>query len=942
MIKHLTVLICLGTLLCGGARAQYYDWGQGPASERWRNIKTPEIRYIFPKEFERQAVKLMQYLDTIRPHVAHGFTHGPMPGMPLIVRAQNFNSNGIVMLAPKRMELIVTPPAGMPAFPWFKQLAAHEYRHAVQFNNLNRGIIRVLSRILGQQGSLIGLGFMPVWAMEGDAVLAETQMSSFGRGLQPSFTIEYRAMALEGGGGEFPIDKYFCGSFRDFMPDHYQLGYQLTGWAENRYGENIWDKVVRFNVRNAYLIFPTPVALRKFYGTSVNELFTRTFEDLGAHWRSLPDEPNSARIINTPVTSYTWYNTPYMLDDRRLVAIKRDLDREARLVEVDVATGAERVLARIGSVSSGIEVADGKIWWTEFRQSTFWEQRVNSQLCSFDMATGRKTVHGRRQALFPTALPDGSVATVRYNREGSYTIESGKSQWNIPDTVSVHGLAYEQATDKLYFIGLSDGGMWIGSVAGGESGFRQVTRAGYTAISGLSAGAGRLYFSSIASGRDEAHLYDLAQGKEYRISASRYGSFAPSEAGDDGVVMTTYTPQGYLLSTQRTDSLTEVPYSLLPQNVVNPPLRDWNVVNLDRFTASGETSLPVRKYRRGLHLFNFHSWTPFYFEPDRLVSESHFEVRAGATVMSQNHLNTAFTQLGYAWTGQHSLLRGKFSYLGWAPKFELKAEWSDRPQNIVGVNPGVPPPSPGDFFELTARTYLPLLLSSGSMFRSLTPVVEYQFNNAKIYSPSNKRYEQNLHKMIFTLQYTENARLAHRDFLPRIGYAARMRYTSNPFSDDFGKIWSFYGRTFLPGMAPHHSLLLQGLYQSQRTDGYAFSQKELFPRGADFNFTPQRYAAFSGDYQFPVWYPDGGINSVIYFRRVRLNLGGDFARYKNFANNRVPKPEWQNVWSYGGDITFDIVPFRLPSNTSTSLTFSIRKPSDSKKAVVGFSISMPI
>ena len=202
-------------------------------------------------------------------------------------------------------------------------------------------------------------------------------------------------------------------------------------------------------------------------------------------------------------------------------------------------------------------------------------------------------------------------------------------------------------------------------------------------------------------------------------------------------------------------------------------------------------------------------------------------------------------------------------------------------------------------------------------------------------------FERSLQKMIFSLQYTENARLAFRDFLPRVGYAVRVRYTSSPFSDDFGQIWSFYGRTFLPGVAPHHSLLLQGVYQSQRTTLYAFRQKELFPRGADFSITPERYVAFSADYQFPLCYPDGGISGVLYFRRIRLNPGGDFARYREFsrANQRV---RWQNVWSYGGDITFDVVPLRMPSNTVTSITFSVRKPSDRRGIVVGFGLSMPI
>ena len=37
------------------------------------------------------------------------------------------------------------------------------------------------------------------------------------------------------------IDKWFCGSYRDYIPDHYELGYQICSYAYARYDENVWD-----------------------------------------------------------------------------------------------------------------------------------------------------------------------------------------------------------------------------------------------------------------------------------------------------------------------------------------------------------------------------------------------------------------------------------------------------------------------------------------------------------------------------------------------------------------------------------------------------------------------------------------------------------------------------------------------------------------------------
>lgn len=70
----------------------------------------------------------------------------------------------------------------------------------------------------------------------------ETQMSSFGRALQPSFTMEYRALG-DAVRSRRNTDRWFCGSYRTNVPDHYHLGYQIAAYADTRYGHNIWDKV---------------------------------------------------------------------------------------------------------------------------------------------------------------------------------------------------------------------------------------------------------------------------------------------------------------------------------------------------------------------------------------------------------------------------------------------------------------------------------------------------------------------------------------------------------------------------------------------------------------------------------------------------------------------------------------------------------------------------
>jgi len=266
--------------LCGAERAaaQYYTWGSDPP-QKWSAIRTPDVRMIYPDTVAGIARRTLFYIRSVRPDIGYGFRHGPMR-IPFVMHPENFQSNGLVMYLPKRVEFLTSPAVDSYSMPWYKQLVAHEYRHAVQYNNLDRGVIRALSYVLGQQGSTIGLLCMPIWAMEGDAVMSETMHSSFGRGLQPSFSMAYRAMGSVGRDRR-NIDRWFCGSYRDYIPDHYELGSQICSCAWERYGENIWDKVAWYGSRNPYVLATTRVALGKFYKTNVIKLFRETFRRTG-------------------------------------------------------------------------------------------------------------------------------------------------------------------------------------------------------------------------------------------------------------------------------------------------------------------------------------------------------------------------------------------------------------------------------------------------------------------------------------------------------------------------------------------------------------------------------------------------------------------------------------------------------------------------------------
>ena len=530
MRRFAAILFLLGFLFIGGksVRAQYYSWGADAAALRWKHLRTEDVRVVFPDTASALAHRTLYYIQAVRPTITHGFSHPPLK-IPFVLHTENFQSNGLVMWMPKRIEFLTTPSVDSYSMPWVKQLVAHEYRHAVQYNNLNRGLIRILSYLIGQQGSTVGLLFMPLWALEGDAVMNETEMSSYGRGRQPRFTIEYRALGYEVLRRR-NCDKWFCGSFRDFVPDHYQMGYQMVAYGYDRYGDGIWDKTLRYGVRNAYMLtFSTSVALRKFYGTGEGILFRDAFADLNRFWDSLPKVTDSGRTLTPlPEKNYTTYTHPVSLNDTTLVALKTDFDRPSRLVAVDSRTGRERRRTWTGLVSSRPTTDGQRVWWTEYRRSLLFPERVNSRLVVLAPEKKRpRNAPKLRNVLYPTPIGrSGALAWVEYTPDGHYTIVAEDSlrqrtAWPMPGFSEVHGLAWDNATERLYTLVTDNSGMWIGRIEPGE-GLQAVTRGAYITLSDLRAADGKLYYGSIASGRDEAHCFDLGEGREYRLSTSTY------------------------------------------------------------------------------------------------------------------------------------------------------------------------------------------------------------------------------------------------------------------------------------------------------------------------------------------------------------------------------------------------------------------------------------
>lgn len=924
------------------ASAQFYSNGASPAGLRWRVAEGRNESILAPDYAEPLAHKVLYLMDSLTTSIGYGLLPegGVRPlKMPVVMHTESSASNGISIMAPRRIEMGAMPATELYATPWLRQLSVHEYRHAAQYGALFGGPAKWLYYLLGDQILLAATGVMPFWWLEGDAVDAETQATLYGRGLQPSFTMHYRAVGhkiLEGKNH----DKWFGGSYNEYIPSHYNLGYQMVTAASATRGEYAWGEIMDYARKYPYTITPFEWAMRKRWGTTTSDLFEQTFDRLNDLWESLPEREDSAERVPYVTTSpYTITKYPLWLTDRLVVVVESSFDKSAALVLVDVESGARRVLHHIGAINTRPALVGDYIYWTEMQQISSFAQQIGSVLLRARVdgkGVAERVLSKDIYALYPVSF-GGEVAYVRYDFTGTYTVVCRGGEFRLPEGVECHGLAAEG--DHLYLITTSDSGMAIEQLTPASGAWQTVKEPSRVTISSLTAAGGKLYFGSIASGYDEVHSLDLATGAEVRLTTSRYGSFYGSPSPDgEHLAVSVYDAEGYHLAVGDVESQERVEQTLMPHNVVNPERYIWqNAVCIDTVpygeheAEEQRTKYPFKRYNKATGAINIHSWAPVYYRPDQLMSGNLGDVALGATVVSQSLLSDAISSLGvYVLPSGAVGTNLNVKYIGWAPKLELNARFSTASAGYyepVGVvmkggdyyatydhTEQVPEvPRAKSSASLYGRIHLPLVLSNGYVTTTLTPSVEYSFSNTSLYSPYDGEYHNGMHALAGMVQWNSYTRSAYRNLTPRWGVAlvAGVGKVLTPFETP--TTWGAFARFYLPAFGANDGFTLRASYQDIAGSGpigYALNFGWLTPRGQRTSIYPDDMIGGSVQYDVPLCYPDWGWSGVVMIKRVRASLFVDSLWGRLWMEEGVRR--WTDATTFGTDIFVDTSWLRLP------------------------------
>ncbi len=864
---------------------QYYLIGTDPGSVKWRQIKTPDFRVIYPVNFESEAQ-----------HVANGLEYNFLPGnrslfksvpkTPVVLHNLTTNPSSVTYIAPRRMEFFTAPPQDIYPQDWVDQLIIHEYRHAVQYSALNVGFTRFLYYMLGEQGvfGMCGL-FLPMWFIEGDATSAETALHCTGRGRTPSFEMRIRAQFVDK--GIYSYEKANYGSFADFVPGKYELGYQLVGWSRVDFGPLIWSKVINNVGRRPYTLVPFSSELKKQTGFNKYHLYDTITKQIQTRWLEEDKSLQKSKyqvITNTPQKSYTSYNLPVVFRDSLLIAVKSSLDDITRVVLINSGEKEKELFpVGINYFFESLSASDTVVYWSELVTDPRWLLRDYRVIKSYSFNSKKvaQLTHLTRYYA-PSVSKDGKrLAAVEVTPENKYYLVILNSKdGSLTNRYSTK--------DNLLFIHpkWSDDGKSIVSIVFGKEGNNIAITDSETGETVLllpysfmemkrpSFYLDYIIYTASYDGKDNIYALNRRTKQVYRVTSARFGASDATLTDDlKEIVYSDYSADGYSLVKAKPDTTTWNSISI-PVKSAFPLAEELTrqegfIFNTD---SMPEIEYETSRYSKILNLFNFHSWAPVGVDLQNITAAP------GATLLSQNLLGTTVTAIGYLYNLNENT--GKY-YLSVSDEslytaIDFNADYTQRKDTGVYTEDKVVPERWNEF-NLSVGLRLPLNWTHNNWKRSFQPAAGVNFKNLRMNESVPLDFEfKNIVSLKYSLLASNIIKTSPRDIFPHWSQQLQLDFSNTPFINSTNSIFSAQLTFDFPGLFRHHGIHLYGAYQKRNEDIYPFEDIIFFPRGYT-EIERDEISSFSAMYSLPLFYPDWSVGQILYFKRFKMSLFYDFA-----------------------------------------------------------------
>ncbi|PZR26703.1 MAG: hypothetical protein DI535_13565 [Citrobacter freundii] len=871
-------------------------FGGTPPGVTWKQINTDTARIIYPAGLDSQAQRVAQlahYQASKTPAALGDKIHK----INIVLQNQTTFANGYVGLGPYRSEFYLTPGLNnfdLGSLSWTDQLSIHEFRHVEQFNNFRNGISNLMYRLFGEEGLALAVNAsVPDWFFEGDAVYNETVLSKQGRGRLPLFLNAYPAL--------WKADKHYSwmklrnGSFKDYVPDHYNLGYLLVNYGYEKYGLDFWKKVTHDASAFKGLFYPFQKAIEKHAGVSYPTFREAAFEHYKKSLAAQPaGEAGTAPVLPLNKKVVTDYLYPYVISADSLLYLKKAYNKRPTFFIRD-KNGAHYLRVRDISINDQYSYRNGRVAYAAYENDPRWRWRDYSVIKIFNIYTKQqKTITHKTKYFSPDISPDGDRVVAVY--AGS----DGRSELHILDIETGEKRSSISAADIGLFtdpkfispdsvisaVRLKDGRMTlaISSISAGST--MRLISPSFNVIGFPWINNGTVYFSASFQGKDNVFCFNLDDRKVYKITNWPLGNYF-ANAKDGKLAWSSFTAEGLQLQQADESSLVKEAVTEMEVQTLKPA---YDVAHAAEIPEVVPGELPARyfqssKYKKGTRLFNFHSWRPYYEDPEFTFS-----------LYGENVLNTLQTQVYYLYNendrtsavGASTTFGQLFPYLSIGSQYTFnrtavlnnkEKKWGQL-DSRVGVS-------------------IPLSWTSGKTNKQFNIGTNYFYRNdfnRGIYKDSF--VQNNFGYLHHYLQWTQQVESAVQHIYPKLGYSlsGEYRHAVNKYDS-----WQFLGggSLYLPGVLPSHSLVVTGAFQETDTLYALFGNRIAYARGYNEAYFARMWRT-SFNYHFPLFYPDWGFANILYLKRIRANGFYDFMKVYSPDKTRTA-----NQSSAGGEVYFD-------------------------------------
>lgn len=870
------VFLCL--LSCFSLSAQ--NFGGNPASVKWQQVNTENARVIFPRGLDSQARRIAGIVKLLNDSTAQTIG-GQQQKWNIILQNQLTIPNAYVRLAPLMSELYMTPDQNnftTGSLRWGDNLIIHESRHMQQFSNFNKGFTKVFSFFLGEEGQLLANGMtVPDYFFEGDAVWQETLVSTQGRGRMPSFYNGFRSLWLEN--KNYSWMKLRNGSYKDFTPDHYALGYQVVAYGYEKYGAGFWNKVTNDAVRFKGVVYPFNRAIEKYSGKSYRQFGNDAMQYFKT--KVLSGQNLSATTFTyltkeekNNVADYQFPN--YISDDSILVTKKSYKEVPAFYV---ISKGREiKLRVRDVVIDDYYSYKNGNIVYAAYQSDPRWTNRDYSVIKLLNIYSGeQKQVTFRSKYFSPDINFAGTeILAVEVNPNGTNNlsridVRSGNSVKLVPNPNNYFFTQskYINANTAVSAVRNSGGEMALIKVDLTNGATENLTPFSFNVMGYPFIKGDTVYFSFMHENADKVFAVTLADRKIYQVTDNNNGVYHPVVNTRGALLLSAFNASGYRLASVNLKQVQwrEVPVSAF-QNGSSKfyENRKWYVEK-----GVDNVNTPVTKFGKSFRLFNFHSWRPVVADPEY-----------GYSFFSDNILSSFRNNVSYTYNRSDRSHSIGFNTLfaAWFPVLSAGAETSLNRTVDTAFGKSVS----YNAATLKAGVSIPLRFVGGRTNKFLSFGLGYNLGQYYYTGVSKNVFTNNsIDYLNAFLNFSNISQQARQHVNPRWAQSLSLNYRDAlnfRNSHKFVAHASFY----FPGIGRNHSLVINTAYQNRDTLPDLFSKTFSYSRGYEALSTRRMYK-LGVNYQLPVLYPDWGFANLLYFQRIRANAFYDYTNAKARVNN---------------------------------------------------------